>query len=150
MTLPSVRVGAGASFADTEDDQVASIGQLSAGVRTYRIGTAGPFAEAGLDYSYTDNITSQHCLALGAGVGYRLAIIGIAFTPRLVMGLSELAVGARPGISFDFLSLAYLEVAYQYLPADRGTDHSLRLTAGIDLGLFLYILATPPDRRRPM
>jgi hypothetical protein len=140
-----VRVGAGASFADAPENRLAAAGDLGAGLRLYKVGTNGPFGHIALDYAYADNIASPHSLALGTGLGYRLGTLGVSLTPRLVVGLSESSVGTRPGIALDWLSFAYAEVAYQYLPDDAGPDHSVRLTAGIDIGVLLYILFTPPE-----
>ena len=143
---PSARVSAGASMT-TGNDKVAAAGDVSGGVRVFAIGTRGPFAQGELGYSYADNQASPHALTVGTGLGYRLGTLGLSISPRLVIGLSESAVGVRTGFTADLVGAAFVELAHQYMAGDVGEAHSLRITAGIDIGLLFYILTAPMETR---
>ena len=149
IKLPSLRVGAGASVSSDSGDRVAAAADVSGGLRLYKTGDSGPFAHLELGYVYADNIASPHSLSAGSGLGYRLGTVGLSLTPRLVVGLSESAIGTRPGLAIDLVGVAYAEVSYQYLPDPAGADHSVRATAGIDIGLLLHILLSPLEMPHP-
>ena len=98
--------------------------------------------DVGLSYGPRSGDTRALWLA-GAGISFGSVVLTIGWSPRLVYGRidGETALGLRNTFSLGFLTgVVTLDVAHQYLSVADDSQHDIRLTLGVDVGLIGQML----------